>query len=266
MGDEHPIRTLGDCSRPSHEGNRTTIELPDENNVVPLRSNTIRLVQNGCSFHRLQSEDPNQHLKDFLKLVESLDLDVANRERMGLRRTAKLCNEILMFLTVELLKSTKCFEIEEKVGGEFSGSETVVKETKSRDLEQNNLGNRSHVMDFTILENVKANIDPNLTQLVFGRPFMEITGLISDREQGLITFTNGIKEVTFKTPYRDPEMNDLTSEGHDLLSSRLILSEDDYRRACEMASDLESRFYVDVDKLNLSYKEETDRINLVGSF
>ncbi|GKE32492.1 MAK10-like protein, partial [Tanacetum coccineum] len=82
---ENPIRTLGDYSRPSHEGYRNTIELPDWNNVVPLRSDTIWLVQNGCSFHGLWSEDPNQHLKDFLKLVDSLDLDVANRERTHLR-------------------------------------------------------------------------------------------------------------------------------------------------------------------------------------
>ncbi|GKA02356.1 hypothetical protein Tco_0675021 [Tanacetum coccineum] len=75
MGDENPIRTLGDYSKPSHEGYRNTIELPVGNNVVPLRSDTIRLVQNGCSFHGLRSEDPNQHLKDFLKLVDSLDLD-----------------------------------------------------------------------------------------------------------------------------------------------------------------------------------------------
>ncbi|GJT92381.1 hypothetical protein Tco_1081226 [Tanacetum coccineum] len=47
MGDENPIRTLGDYSKPSHEGYRNTIELPD----------------------------PNQHLKDFLKLMDSLDLD-----------------------------------------------------------------------------------------------------------------------------------------------------------------------------------------------
>ncbi|GKF67551.1 hypothetical protein Tco_0197230, partial [Tanacetum coccineum] len=81
MGDENPIRTLGDFSRPSHEGYRNTIELPDRNNVVPLRSDTIQLVQNGCSFHGLRSDDPNQHLKDYLKLVDSLDLDVANREK-----------------------------------------------------------------------------------------------------------------------------------------------------------------------------------------
>ncbi|GKD65127.1 zinc finger, CCHC-type containing protein [Tanacetum coccineum] len=137
MGDENPIRTLGDYSKPSHEGYRNTIELPAGNNVVPLRSDTIRLVQNGCSFHGLRSEDPNQHLKDFLKLVDSLNLDGENRERTHLRlfqfslhdqasnwlgclpagststwknlttrflaqffpsrRTTKLCNDILMF-------------------------------------------------------------------------------------------------------------------------------------------------------------------------
>ncbi|GJS09861.1 zinc finger, CCHC-type containing protein [Tanacetum coccineum] len=62
MGDENPIRTLGDYSKTSHEGYRNTIKLPVGNNV-----------------------DLNQHLKDFLKLVDSLDLDGKNRERSCLR-------------------------------------------------------------------------------------------------------------------------------------------------------------------------------------
>ncbi|GKA47712.1 zinc finger, CCHC-type containing protein, partial [Tanacetum coccineum] len=85
------------------------IELLVGKNGVPLRSDTIWLVQNGCSFHGLWSEDPNQHLKDFLKLVNSLDLDVGSIttwEDLTSRfltqffppgRTAKLCNDILMF-------------------------------------------------------------------------------------------------------------------------------------------------------------------------
>ncbi|GKB06174.1 hypothetical protein Tco_0834407 [Tanacetum coccineum] len=42
MGDENPIRTLGDYSKPSHEDYRNTIELLEGNNEVPLRSDTIR--------------------------------------------------------------------------------------------------------------------------------------------------------------------------------------------------------------------------------
>ncbi|GJR68946.1 MAK10-like protein [Tanacetum coccineum] len=85
MGDANPIRTLEDYSKPSHEGYRNTNELPIGNNV-----------------------DPNQHLKDFLKLVDSLDLDgsITTWEDLTTRflaqffppgRTAKLRNDILMF-------------------------------------------------------------------------------------------------------------------------------------------------------------------------
>ncbi|GJU89601.1 hypothetical protein Tco_1302024 [Tanacetum coccineum] len=45
MGDENPIRTLGDYSKPSHEGYMNTIELPEGNNAVPLRSNTTRTAK-----------------------------------------------------------------------------------------------------------------------------------------------------------------------------------------------------------------------------
>ncbi|GJX19850.1 MAK10-like protein [Tanacetum coccineum] len=79
------LENTSNYSKPSHEGYRNTIELPKGKNVVPLRSDTIQLVQNGCSFHRLRSEDPNQHLKDFLKLVDLLDLNGDNRERTRLR-------------------------------------------------------------------------------------------------------------------------------------------------------------------------------------
>nr|GEX64773.1 zinc finger, CCHC-type [Tanacetum cinerariifolium] len=85
MGDANPIRALRDYSKPSHEGYRNTIELSVGNNVVTLRSNTIQLVQNGCSFYGLQSEDPKQHLKDFLKLVDSLVLGGENKERTCMR-------------------------------------------------------------------------------------------------------------------------------------------------------------------------------------
>ncbi|GKD14000.1 protein kinase-like domain, concanavalin A-like lectin/glucanase domain protein [Tanacetum coccineum] len=42
MGDENPRRTLGDYSRPSHEGYRNTIEVPNWNDLAPLRSEHIR--------------------------------------------------------------------------------------------------------------------------------------------------------------------------------------------------------------------------------
>nr|GEW64243.1 MAK10-like protein [Tanacetum cinerariifolium] len=78
-------RTLGDYYRPSHEGYRNAIELPKEAKVFPLRFDTIRLVQNKYAFHGLRFEGPIQHLKEFLKIMDSIDLNGATKN------TTQLC-------------------------------------------------------------------------------------------------------------------------------------------------------------------------------
>ncbi|GJZ05661.1 hypothetical protein Tco_0539454 [Tanacetum coccineum] len=76
MGDANPIRTLRDYSKPSHEGYRNTIELLRRTTGTIIRSKgraPITYGANRCFLPQPSSEDPNQHLKDFLKLVDSLD-------------------------------------------------------------------------------------------------------------------------------------------------------------------------------------------------
>ncbi|GJX19604.1 hypothetical protein Tco_0222281 [Tanacetum coccineum] len=118
--------------------------------------------------------------------------------------------------------------------------------------------NMSYVIDFTILESIENNIDPILSNVVFGRPFVEIACLAINRKYRLMTFTDGIKEITFKTPYKDPERSELSREGHDLLSSRVILNEDGYDRGCRKPSDLEDGFYRDAIKVRPEYLNGMD--------
>ncbi|GKA61105.1 hypothetical protein Tco_0760512 [Tanacetum coccineum] len=71
MGDENPIRTLKDYSRPTHEGYRITIELPKGNNVVPLRSDTIRL----CEINRTAGGKlRNKNADESWEIIENLAL------------------------------------------------------------------------------------------------------------------------------------------------------------------------------------------------
>ncbi|GJS94296.1 hypothetical protein Tco_0801264 [Tanacetum coccineum] len=126
-------------------------------------------------------------------------------------------------------------------------------------------GNMSYIMDFTILKNIETNIDPSLSHIVFGRPFVEIACLAINRKHGLMTFTDETKEITFKTPYKDPERNELSSEGHDLLSSRIILNEDDYDRGCRKPTDLEDGFYRDTIKLGPEYKYDENVCRAIRS-
>nr|GEV63294.1 zinc finger, CCHC-type [Tanacetum cinerariifolium] len=112
MGDANPIRTLGDYPKPSHEAYMNTIKLPKGNNLVPLRSNTIRLVQNGCSFNRLweiirlrlfhlslhsQASNCLERLSSgSISTWEDLTTHF-DSQFFPTRRTVKLCNDILMF-------------------------------------------------------------------------------------------------------------------------------------------------------------------------
>ncbi|GJT63686.1 MAK10-like protein [Tanacetum coccineum] len=276
MGDVNPIRTLGDYSKLSHEGYRNTIELLERNNMVPLHSNTIRLVQNGCSFHGLQSEDPNQHLKDFLKLMDSLDLDGANRERTRLRlfqfyirnqasnwlerlpagsistwedlttrfltqffppgRTAKLLphHGIDLWLQVQIfydhVTPATRRTIDQAVGG------------KLRD--------RNAKESWALLEDLALYNNDSWNN---ARDFAKPVKAISLPQDVPSTSDRRLIEINVKTPYKDPERNESSSKGHDLLSSRIILSEDDYDRGCRKPSDLEDGFYRDTIKLGPEY-------------
>ncbi|GJR89124.1 hypothetical protein Tco_0213135 [Tanacetum coccineum] len=101
MGDENSNRpcTLGDYSRPSHKGYQNAIELLKGAKVSPLRSDTIRFVQNECAFQGLMSEDPIQHLKDFLRIIDSIDLNGATRNTTRLRLLCfSLCDQAIKWL------------------------------------------------------------------------------------------------------------------------------------------------------------------------
>ncbi|GJX03581.1 zinc finger, CCHC-type containing protein [Tanacetum coccineum] len=100
MGNENPIRTLGDYSKHSHEGYMNTIELPVGNNVVPLRSDTIR-ERTGLRLFQFSLRD---QASNWLKSLPARSIttweDLTTRflaQFFPPGRTTKLCNDILMF-------------------------------------------------------------------------------------------------------------------------------------------------------------------------
>ncbi|GJZ84279.1 zinc finger, CCHC-type containing protein [Tanacetum coccineum] len=110
---ENAYPTLGDYSKPIHEGCKNTIELPKGNNVYSFESDTNPV---GCKTdahipHGLLVRDPNQHHQDFfLNFYNALKRlsagSITTWEDLTTRflaqfflpgRTAKLHNDILMF-------------------------------------------------------------------------------------------------------------------------------------------------------------------------
>ncbi|GKD89165.1 zinc finger, CCHC-type containing protein [Tanacetum coccineum] len=114
MGDENPIRTLGDYSKPSHEGYMNTIELPVGNNVVPLRSDTIRERTRLRLFQFSLRDQASNWLERLLAGSITTWEDLTTRflaQFFPPGRTAKLRNDILMFQQHhgESLSEMDCF-------------------------------------------------------------------------------------------------------------------------------------------------------------
>nr|GEU95324.1 hypothetical protein [Tanacetum cinerariifolium] len=81
MGDTNPIHTLGDYSKPSHEGYRNTIELLEGNNVYKLRAGSLEVIPSlkeikfKC-FLLLESKlEEEKRVKDPNLLMERLPTD-----------------------------------------------------------------------------------------------------------------------------------------------------------------------------------------------
>ncbi|GJV77365.1 hypothetical protein Tco_1508949 [Tanacetum coccineum] len=301
MGDENPIRTLGDYSKPSHEGYRNTIELPVGNNV------------------------------DFLKLVDSLDLDGENRERTRLRlfqfsprnqasnwlerlpagsistcgpHDTRHCMENPEQAFVEYA-SSRIDEAGEGLVSEFMASQdarlskfkadfkqqqsemnnkidTVLKAITDRiaailpkddgevmfieiirdnDEPQNKdpnegegetteelvveyfdtfptrdeltyhrgntnrgisnftgrikemhvfVGNFTYVIDFMIIEDISSILDPRLSQVILGRPFVEISNMTHDPPERVVRFVRGADNVSYKMPHKIEQYDSLS--------------------------------------------------------
>ncbi|GKE47356.1 MAK10-like protein [Tanacetum coccineum] len=100
MGDKNHIRTLKDYYKPSHEGYSNTIELPVGNNVVPLRSDTIRERTRLRLFQFSLRDQARNWLERLPAGSISTWKDLTIRFLAQLfpqGRTTKLRNDILMF-------------------------------------------------------------------------------------------------------------------------------------------------------------------------
>ena len=80
-----PPMRLKDYTSPTPRGFSNAIVFPNEHTNEVLHANDVWLVQNVCKFHGLKIEDPIQHIRDFLKIVDTIHTDVVTRDTSRLR-------------------------------------------------------------------------------------------------------------------------------------------------------------------------------------
>ncbi|GJZ20907.1 hypothetical protein Tco_0557946 [Tanacetum coccineum] len=73
------------------------------------------------------------------------------------------------------------------------------------------IGNFTYIVNFMIIEDINSIIDPRLLQVVLGKPFMEISNMTHDPPEGVVRFTNGNNEVSYKMPDKIEQYDSLSN-------------------------------------------------------
>ncbi|GKB49281.1 hypothetical protein Tco_0900034 [Tanacetum coccineum] len=91
------------------------------------------------------------------------------------------------------------------------------------------VGNFSYISDFMIVEDITSIIDPRLSQVVLGKPFVEISNMTHDLSLGVVRFTNRIDEIVYKIPHKIEQYNSLSYLEKEYTKSVYLRNEEDKR-------------------------------------
>ncbi|GJV66777.1 hypothetical protein Tco_1482286 [Tanacetum coccineum] len=95
------------------------------------------------------------------------------------------------------------------------------------------LRNFTYVVDFMIVEDISLIINPRLSQVVLGRPFIEISNMTHDLPEGVVRFTNENDEVAYKMPHKIEQYNSLSDLEKEHTKSVYLRNEEDKRRGVD---------------------------------
>ncbi|GJQ98440.1 hypothetical protein Tco_0009579 [Tanacetum coccineum] len=115
------------------------------------------------------------------------------------------------------------------------------------------VGNYTYVSDFMIVEDISLIIDPRLSQVVLGKPFVEISNMSHDLSLGIVRFANGIDEIAYKMPHKIEQFNSLTDLEKENTKSVYFRNKEDKRRGVEYMMNKILGFYKECLDLRPEY-------------
>ncbi|GKD02261.1 hypothetical protein Tco_1177235 [Tanacetum coccineum] len=107
--------------------------------------------------------------------------------------------------------------------------------------------------DFMIVKDISSIIDPRLSQVVLGKPFVEMSNMTHDPSEGVVRITNETNEITYKMPHKIEQYNSLSDLEKEHTKSVYLRNEEDKRRGVEYVMSKIFRFYKECLELRPEY-------------
>ncbi|GJY72771.1 hypothetical protein Tco_0477202 [Tanacetum coccineum] len=115
------------------------------------------------------------------------------------------------------------------------------------------VGNFTYVTDFLIAMDISSIIDPRLSQVVLGRPFVETSNMTHNPPEGVVRFTNVTDEIAYKMPRKIEQYNSLSDLEKEHTKLVYLRSEEDKRREVEYVMSKIVGFYKECLELGPEY-------------
>ncbi|GJW09909.1 hypothetical protein Tco_1575736 [Tanacetum coccineum] len=115
------------------------------------------------------------------------------------------------------------------------------------------IGRFTYVVDFMIVEDISSIIDPRLSHVVLGRPFIKISNMTHYPPEGVVRFTYENNEVTYKIPHKIEQYNSLSNLEKEHTKLVYLRNEEDKRRGVEYVMGRILGFYKECLELGPKY-------------
>nr|GEV64024.1 protein kinase-like domain, concanavalin A-like lectin/glucanase domain protein [Tanacetum cinerariifolium] len=110
-----------------------------------------------------------------------------------------------------------------------------------------------YVSNFMIVEDISSIIDPRLSQLVLGKPFIEISNMTRDLSLGVVMFTDRTDGIAYKIPHKIEQYNSLSNLEKEHVKSVYLGNEEDTRRGVDYVMSKILGFYKECLELGPEY-------------
>ncbi|GJT64285.1 retrotransposon ORF1 [Tanacetum coccineum] len=120
------------------------------------------------------------------------------------------------------------------------------------------VGNFTYVVDFMIVEDISSIIDPRLSQVILGRPFVEISNMTHDPPEEVVRFVRGADEVAYKIPHKIEQYDSFSDLEKEHTKSVYLRNEEDKRRGVEYVMSKILGFYKECLELRPEYLTGVD--------
>ncbi|GKE80681.1 hypothetical protein Tco_1550681 [Tanacetum coccineum] len=120
------------------------------------------------------------------------------------------------------------------------------------------VGNFTYIIDFMIVEDISSIIDPRFSQVVLGRPFVEISNMTHNPPKGVVRFTNRTDEITYKMPHKIEQYNSLLDLEKEHTKLVYLRNEEGKRRGVKYVMNKILGFYKECLELGPEYATGMD--------